>query len=474
MSKRNQNIEDWLRQAAAQGPEVSSDQVKQQAWGQLSNMLDEEETSPRSFGSGWWMIIIEAMILVGCFTYVAVTEKEVSFAEERYLPDTAAVAIVKEPLTSVSSVEEKYSPDTAIAAFIKEPPASPDEAFLSIEELHTSLSGVTHSVTPFAKEKHLSPAYYPFLSKKAQLPIKSKASSSSVNRRQPAKRSSTGAVYWNTDPPEKTPSGQQERRLRYAGNSSSRQNPEAIHPLSTRQLFIPVKDSGVQHTPVPKTPRSHRERKDHSPYSLKIAAILPIADAYGAAASIEYTFQWREKWRIRPYIGGEYLTGFNKVYDHRYYAAFSSGGAPWGQGMPAWTDSVLTHFTLNGIIYGKAGVQAAYVFSKWELAAGIEYRHVFNVSGKDTTFKVHRDLVSGPVDLQRVPFNKKQVTGAGNVRLQLGLDYTINRRLQIGATYYMQFRKRLDSAYRRPYPKLPDQSSFQVHLRYNFMRKPHR
>ncbi|SIO47907.1 autotransporter outer membrane beta-barrel domain-containing protein [Chitinophaga niabensis] len=505
MSKRNQNIEDWLRQAAAQDPEVSSDQVKQQAWGQLNNMLDGGETlpdRPRSSGSGWWTILLEAIILVGSFAYLTVTEKKhhtpISvnekgsfFIEEKHPSGTAHTVF---PFTreqdSIGALPTSLpGTDHIVFPFAKEQDSIralqtslPGTTYIvfpfareqdSIGALPASLPGTDHAVPPFAKAQHLSIAHSPFLFKKGQLPIKqaSKPSSSSASKRQINPRSTTGAVYWNTDPPEKNHSDQQQTRLRYTGNSTG-----TIHPLVTRQLFMPVKDSGVQHTPTPKTPRSHREeRREQSPYSLKIAAILPVADAYGAAASIEYTFQWREKWRIRPYIGAEYLTGFNKVYDHRYYAAFSSGGGPLGQGMPGKTDSVLTHFTLNGIAYGKAGVQAAYVFSRWEIATGIEYRYTLYASGKDTAFIVNRQNIVNPVDLQYVPFNKKQITGTGNVRLQLGLDYTINRRLQIGAIYYMQLnRQRLDSAYRRPHPKLPDQTSFQIHLRYQFMRRPHR
>lgn len=521
MSKRNQNIEDWLRQAAAQDPEVSPDQLKQQAWGQLSNMLDREEslpTPPGLFGSRWWMIIVEALVLLGCFTYVAVTGKKqhaplfakeehiiplnekVPFPiKEQYSSDSAIALSEKELYVSsflkgldvFSSEKEHYvslfvkennvfssEKEHTISPFAKSP--SSDAIPFSVEKKYPSFSGTTPSASRFKKD---SLSFHPTskhttadVTKGNKPKSASKTSSSSANRRQTNNhRSSTGAVYWNTDPLEKSPSGPEQKRVLYAGSGSSKQSPEAIHPLNTRQLFIPVKDSGVQNTPAPKTPRSHREGREHAPYSLKIAAILPIADAYGAAASIEYTFQWRKKWRIRPYIGAEYLTGFNKVYDHRYYAAFSGGGGPWDYTGPASTDSVLTHFTLNGITYGKAGVQAAYVFSKWEIAAGIEYRHVLNVSGKDTTFKISRQNVANPVKLQRVPFNKKQTTGTGNVRLQLGLDYAINRRLQIGAIYYIQLNKqRLDSSYRAPHPKLPDQTSFQIHLRYQFMHKPPR
>ncbi|WP_343304625.1 autotransporter outer membrane beta-barrel domain-containing protein [Chitinophaga niabensis] len=516
MSKRNQNIEDWLRQAAAQDPEVSSDQLKQQAWGQLSNMLDGGEIlppPPGSFVSRWWMIIIEALILLGCFTYVVVTgEKQHTplFAKEEHIIslNEKGSFFIKEQYSSdrdtALSGKEHYVPlfvkeldvfssekEQDVSPFLKEHTLSPfakgqssDAISFSAEKKHPLYSETTSSASHFKKE---SLSFQPTSKHKTADVTKgnkpksaSKTSSSSANRRQTNNhRPSTGAVYWNTDPLEKSPSGTEQKRLLYAG-AGSKQTPEAIHPLTTRQLFVPVKDSGVQNKPVPKTPRPNRERREHAPYSLKIAAILPIADAYGASASIEYTFQWRKEWRIRPYIGAEHLTGFNRVYDHEAYTGASSGlggypGDPSNQMGFNKKDSVFTHFILNGLTYGKAGVQVAYVFSKWEIAAGVEYRYVLNALGKDTSFRVNIIGAPSSIELQPVLFNRKQTTGTGNVRLHLGLDYAINPRLQIGAIYYMQLNKqRLDSSYRAPHPKLPDQTSFQIHLRYQFRHKPPR
>jgi len=507
MSKRNQNIEDWLRQAAAQDPEVSPDQIKQQAWGQLSNMLDREEAPSlprRAFGSGWWTIVMEALILVGAFTYLQITGTEKINKHNTPLhikEQKQQIISISEKEHSISPfTEEQYSSDT-IAAMEHSSLFANDAISPSVENNHPPFSGIAHFAFPF--KKGLLPFNPTFANIKTKIsrhrpsevdghnnPISantktsrnrlsaadrhnkpkpaSEAAAFSINKRPGNSRSSTSAVYWNTDPLEKDPSGpEQKRSLKFADGNST-QGPKAIRMLTTKQLFVPVKDSGVQHAPTPKVLRPHRERKERSSYSLRLAAILPIAEAYGAAANIEYTYQWKKEWRIRPYIGAEYLTGFNKVYNH--ISAISSENGGGGTGFYK-TDSVFTHFTLNSLFYGKAGVQAVYVLPRWEIAAGIEYRYLINVGGKDTSKTVTVPGGVLPSKQQPIAFNRKQVTGSGNARLQLGLDYNISHRLQIGVDYYMQLnRKSLDSSYRVPHSKMPDQHSFQVHARY-FIRK---
>lgn len=455
MSKRNQHIEEWLRQAAAQDPEVFPDQLKQQAWGQLDQMLDKGEVvphMPHSSGSGWWTIIVEALILVGSFTY---------------LQTGGSGYILPEGMVENSAVKDTSSSTVFFHPDQLQPKLAEDQkASGTLSKTAKQLTWTSGSAIIIAEQLKPEPANNYINSfwqgKSAPVPNTSLFSGS---HKQPTLKSFPFTVFGNKTLLEKDPGRQEKNKFIVA----DKQSPETIHVLATKQLFVPVKDSGLNNRPTPKIPRAHQERSfERSPYSLRIAALLPIAEAYGAAANIEYTFQWREKWRVRPYLGAEYLTGFNRTYDHRSYSV--SANSTGGVGLYK-TDSVLTHFTLQGMFYGKAGVQAAYIFSKWEIAGGIEYRYLLKAFGTDTFSKVSRGGNTIPADLQPVLFNPKQVTGSGNVRIQFGLDYMIKRRLQIGAIYYVQLnRKALDSTYRVPHPGMPDRTSFQIHARY-FLRK---
>ncbi|MRG46714.1 hypothetical protein GFS24_16460 [Chitinophaga sp. SYP-B3965] len=460
MSKRNQHIEEWLRQAAAQDPDVSPDQLKQQAWGQLDQMLDKNAVvsrTPGSSGSGWWMIILEALVLVGSVTYLQVGAGSVKTTGNSIALHTDTVAALQD-VEKRSPAQQK---EQAVDVDVKTSNSSDsngssvnsdsdnnsvsNESSISSGNKFSSSNGDNNSRNIISSDSSANS-----ISSDNKISGSSDSNSNKVNKIN--KKPTTKATLTITTKP----------------------TPESILTITTKQLFVPVKDSGIKNSPQPTSLRTQKEKvDDRSPYSLRIAAILPIADAYGVAANIEYTFRWKKQWSIRPYVGAEYLTGFNRVYDHRYYRATSSNGSPWNQGGPASTDSVLTHFTLNGILYGKAGIQAAYTFSKWEISAGMEYLYSLKVFGKDTSLKIRREPVYNlnRDDLQTVSFNPKQITGRGNLRAQVGLDYMINRRLQIGAVYYMQLNKqKLDSSYRRPHPKMPDRTSFQIHARY-FLRK---
>lgn len=557
MSKRDQHIEKWLRQAAAQDPEASSDQVKQQAWGQLSNMLDSEENIPglpRSSGFGWWVILLEVLVLVGGLAYLwgsgeQRVQKEMLLKEETgsglsyqdslldqrgsdqdlLLNQRAAVSYQDTLLENGSSLSDQGSIDShslqasgkeigpwaaftdhkAFAALFSSPSgnnakrkstpllsssgdvlesttktasSSSDGLASSTKTASSSSDILTPSTKKSSSDKLASTTKYssssnhkPRSSSKDILVSTTKKPSSTSKNKQQKQHSSTSATYWNTDPLEKNAAAQRKKRsLAFTGNAPSEtykkfsavQAAEVLQQLGTKQLFIAVKDSGVKNIPLPKASRTQKDAAtEASGFSIRIAALAPIAEAYGAGVNIEYTFSWRNKWRVRPYIGAEYVTGFDKDYKHVSYTATPGSGF-------FRIDSTITLFPLKGMLYGKAGVQAAYVFSKWEASAGIEYRYLLATSGKEDTVVTRRYASPLPANLQPVPFNKKQVTGSGNLRLQLGLDYWISPRLQVGAIYYIQATKqKIDSTYKSPVPKLPDQTSLQIHARYYLKKR---
>lgn len=253
--------------------------------------------------------------------------------------------------------------------------------------------------------------------------------------------------------------------------------PTSLHhivtPLAAILRFSAAPDAELLYTrsrvPGEAPAFAPRQTRHYNPsgFSVQLSGNIPLNNIYGGNATVEYTFDLGNSIRLRPHLGGGYLTGFSESYKHHTFNI--------RQLDPSFDqfllDSILTTYTATALGFGEAGVQVAYSIKRWELMAGLSYRYAFSIKGqKDSTFTSRPDSVRR-AEYAPSFFSTGDLPGRGKLMLQAGVSYMLTPQLQGGLRYNLQVMgTRKGAGMLNSPPSLPLTSSLELQMRWYFRR----
>ncbi len=506
MEERQRNMEQWLREAAAlQEEELSPLSEKQAGWNALRARLDEP-SAPRVPWM-YWLGGAGALLLAGiiCCTLLlgdreGMTEAVRPATATRQPEDKESVPgnvsgqrlphgdelIGKESGyadTTLPGIESRSDRSRKSATGMAQPGNESAYADTALPRFESRSNRNGNSTTGMAQPRNRNTG-----DKNGNRGATvSGITSGGARREHDTGMRSAGGLILTGNNPAGTRTGSSNRSESNshgtaghdAGGLTNREQPPGTGDATTGILLTPVPtiwynpanpgaalNPGRNKIPLrtaPQTTPGHAR----SNFSIKVAGSLPLDKTYGFNVAAEYTFPLKYNIRLRPYLGAGYFAGFTREYRHSAIRTRAVTGGPptW-----FWIDSVGTAFNATAIWFGEGGIQAAYVLNRWELSAGLHYRHTWKITGKsDTTVVSRLDSVNRPSQTSR--FMPTRLPGAGSLLLHAGIGFMLTPQLQGGLRYNLQLRgQKAADGFTGSVPPPPPHSSLEIQLRWYFRK----